>query len=416
MGEPRTFTARWVFPVAGPPLEHGTVTIRGDRIESVDPHGVRSPDEDLGDAAIVPGLVNPHTHLDLSGARGLIPPTDPDHFTDWLRGVIAYRRTCTPEQIQADIRTGLAECFRYGTTLIGDIASEGASWYAVSGAKTRAILFWEIIGIKSERFDAGFKDWASKTQVSWFVDDWDETMKSVQFPGSRTCRWGVSPHAPYSVNHLSAQGTLWLPGVKAIHLAESPGEMQLLREKNGPFVAFLQELGIWIPEAISLSAEEFLRFPSTIRPPHSPRLFIHCNYLPPTTPFASNQSIVYCPRTHAAFRHPTHPFREFLQRGVRVCLGTDSLASNPDLDILAEARFVHAKYPAFPGDTLLKTITLSGAEALGWSDEAGSLETGKSADFIAVPLPNREASDPHELLFADHPGDRRTMFRGEWRE
>src|SRR6478752_6099679 len=117
----RTFTARWVFPVGGPPLERGTVTVAGDRIEAVEPRGVRSANEDLGNAAIIPGLVNAHTHLDLSGARGLIPPTDPDHFTDWLRGVIAYRRTRTPEQVEGDIRAGLAECLRFGTTLVGDI-------------------------------------------------------------------------------------------------------------------------------------------------------------------------------------------------------------------------------------------------------------------------------------------------------
>ena len=98
--------------MAGPPLDRGTVTVRGDKIEAVEPHGTRTPDEDLGNVAIIPGLVNAHTHLDLSGARGLIPPTDPDHFTDWLRGVIAYRRSRSPDEVQADIRAGLAECLR----------------------------------------------------------------------------------------------------------------------------------------------------------------------------------------------------------------------------------------------------------------------------------------------------------------
>src|SRR5205814_8518001 len=109
-------------------------------------------------------------------------------------------------------------------------------------------------------------------------------------------------------------------------------------------------------------------------------------------------------------------FREFLKRGVRVCLGTDSLASNPNLDILAEARFVHAKNPDFPGDQLLKMVTLAGAEALGWADECGSLEPGKSADLVAVPLPDRDG-DPYELLFSDEAkaAPRRTMFRGQWR-
>src|SRR5438270_6937772 len=128
--ESRTFTARWVFPVSGPPLPRGTITVHGEAIESVDPHGVRTPDEDLGNVALLPGLVNPHTHLDLSGARGLIPPTDPDHFTDWLRGVIAYRKTRTVEQVQEDIRAGLEECLRFGTTLIGDITAGGVSWPA----------------------------------------------------------------------------------------------------------------------------------------------------------------------------------------------------------------------------------------------------------------------------------------------
>src|SRR5438067_686531 len=149
--ESRTFTARWVFPVPGAPLPNGTIMIRGDKIASVAPHGIRSVDQDLGNAAIVPGLVNPHTHLDLTGARGLIPPTDPNHFTDWLRGVIAYRRTRTPDQAQVDIRIGLAECLRSGTTLIGDIAAEGASWDAVARAKVRAVVFREFIGMTSNR-------------------------------------------------------------------------------------------------------------------------------------------------------------------------------------------------------------------------------------------------------------------------
>ncbi len=126
-----------------------------------------------------------------------------------------------------------------------------------------------------------------------------------------------------------------------------------------------------------------------------------------------HSSIVYCPRTHAAFGHPPHPFREFLQRGVRVALGTDSLASNPDLDILAEMRFIHERYPDFPGDALLRMGTLSGAEALGWADECGSLTPGKSADLAIVPLPNEEG-DPFDLLLKSQSRVSRTMFRGQW--
>src|SRR5262245_28617952 len=229
----RTLTARWVFPAAGPPLEGGLVTIRGDKIVSVESRGTRAVDEDLGNVAIIPGLVNPHTHLDLSGARGLIPPTDPEHFTDWLRGVIAYRRARTPEQVRADIRAGLAECLGFGTTVIGDVKSKAASYLAVVDAPVRAVLFWELIGLAPERFSSSSAEWGRKAGVDWEADP-----QEVTYPQTISLRWAASPHAPYSVNHNHAMATLYLTaGPKAIHLAESPGELELLAYRTGPFVS-----------------------------------------------------------------------------------------------------------------------------------------------------------------------------------
>jgi cytosine/adenosine deaminase-related metal-dependent hydrolase len=394
----RTLTARWVFPVSGPPLPCGTVTVRGETIEAVHPRGERTADEDLGNVALVPGLVNAHTHLDLTGARGQIQPTDPDHFTDWLRGVIAYRRTRSPEQTAADIRAGLAECLRFGTTLVGDISSDGESWDAVAGANTRAVVFREMIGVTTDRAVA------ADTAARQWLD---------AHPDTATCRTGVSPHAPYSaVASLFLVAGVW-KRVAATHVAEAYAEREFLREGTGAFADFLAGLGLPAPEGRAETPEQVL---ALLRKP--PRVVVaHANYVwrGRARDFTPNQSVAYCPRTHAAFKHWPHPFREFLARGVRVCLGTDSLASNPDLDILAEARFVHAKYPDFPGDQLLRMVTLAGADALGWADECGSLEAGKSADVVAVPLPDRDAADPHELLFSDFAGDRRTMFRGDWR-
>jgi cytosine/adenosine deaminase-related metal-dependent hydrolase len=194
-----------------------------------------------------------------------------------------------------------------------------------------------------------------------------------------------------------------------VHIAESPAEIELMERRTGPFVEFLRELRVWEGAVLAESLSWVLQWTTRST------LYAHCNYLSAEARIRPNASIVYCPRTHAAFKHPPHRFREFLRRGVRVCLGTDSLASNPDLDILAEARFVHQRYPDFSRDQLLRMVTLDGAEALGWANEAGSLEAGKSADFVVVPLPDEERSDPHELLFAEHPGERRTMFRGEMR-
>src|SRR5262245_44655122 len=107
-------TARWVFPATSPPLAGGTVTVRGDRIVAVHPGRERSTDVDLGNVAIIPGLVNAHTHLDLTALRGLVAP-GPD-FVGWLQGVVGQRRAQSPETAAAGIRAGLDECLWFGTT------------------------------------------------------------------------------------------------------------------------------------------------------------------------------------------------------------------------------------------------------------------------------------------------------------
>src|SRR5262249_48142673 len=131
------------------------------------------------------------------------------------------------------------------------------------------------------------------------------------------------------------------------HVAETIDEQTLLEDHAGPFVSFLTELGVWDPEGLLTHPEEVCFMWHCLGV--SDALYAHGNYLDPEWLKLWGGTIVYCPRTHAAFGHPPHPFREFLARGVRVALGTDSLASNPDLDVLAEARFIHARHPDVPG-------------------------------------------------------------------
>jgi cytosine/adenosine deaminase-related metal-dependent hydrolase len=197
----------------------------------------------------------------------------------------------------------------------------------------------------------------------------------------------------------------------AVHLAESLAEIELLHHQRGPYVAFLKELGVWDRDGLFDSAKSVMR---AIYIRATPRLFVHCNHLAPSARIPRGSAVVYCPRTHAAFEHPPHPFRELLAHKANVVLGTDSLASNPDLDLLAEARFVHQRYPDFPGEALLRMITLSGAEALGWAVQTGSLTPGKSADLVVLPLPPNNSADPHGLLFASTLPVRAVLFRGRW--
>ncbi|MCI0681559.1 MAG: amidohydrolase family protein [Gemmataceae bacterium] len=398
---PWTMTARWIFPADQPPLAGGVVTIGDDKIVAVEPADSRKADVDLGNAAILPGLVNAHTHLDLSGAAGACPPTN--DFTQWLRQVIRFRGGRSLEEVEADIRAGLAECLSHGATLLGDVAASGSSWNALARESIRAIVFYELLGLPYERA------LASTAAAIFWLDEHEATP---------TCRAGLSPHAPYSVSaallataaDLARRRKLPL----AVHLAESPDELSLLGpDHRGPFVDFLKELGVWEPGELVASPEMVF----DLCAPARPRLFVHGNYLtPPRRGRARSRhsSLVYCPRTHAAFGHPPHPFREFLKRGVRVVLGTDSLASNPDLDILAEARFVAARHPDLPGETLLRMITLDGAIALGWGDVTGSLTPGKSADLVALPLPEREEEDPYRLVFDSELAVQRVCFRGNW--
>lgn len=390
-------TGRWVFPVDQPPLPGGIVLVEGETILAIEPHGTREIDVDLGNVALLPGLVNAHTHLDLTGLAGLCPPT-PD-FPAWLRGVIGHRRAQTPAQLTRAIATGVAACLRAGVTLVGDIAAEGSSWNELSMAPLRAVVFRELLGLPRGR----------TPQVLADATTWLEA-----HPATDNCRPGLSPHAPYSVHwnlylHAARLAELWNAPL-ATHLAETQAELELLGRHSGPLAAFLAEMGVWEPEGLAKSPADVVEFCHAA----VPLVLAHGNFLDEATALPPSATVVYCPRTHAAFGHPPHPLPELLERGVRVAVGTDSLASNPDLDLLEELRLVHRLYPELAGEDVLRLGTLSGAEALGWADAAGSLTPGKSADVAVVPLDEGEW-EPHHLLFRSSFPVARTLFRGQWR-
>jgi cytosine/adenosine deaminase-related metal-dependent hydrolase len=394
---PFTLTARWLLPISAPPLERGSLTIAAGRIVAVEPHGARRADLDLGDSAILPGLVNAHTHLDLGGLRGAVPFQG--HFEEWLRAVIQHRRARSVEQVEADIRAGLAESVRFGTTLLGDIAGGGLSWPVLASAPVRAVVFHELLGVPADRAER-----ALSTARAWLQ----------AHRATPTCRPGLSPHAPYSVSARLFKEAGMLAGREgaalAVHLAETEAELELLAHRRGPLVAFLEELGVWAPEELIDGPQSVINLCNQ----GAPTLLVHGNYLAASTVVPARSSVIYCPRTHAFFRHPAHPFRDLAERGVRIALGTDSLASNPDLDVLAEARVVHRLCPDVAPASVLRMATLAGAEALGWADETGSLEVGKSADLVVVPLPAIAEEGPEGAFLASGAPVERVMCRGRW--
>jgi cytosine/adenosine deaminase-related metal-dependent hydrolase len=381
--------ARWLFPVDAPPLERGTLTIAGHRILAVAPAETAEVDIDLGNVAVLPGLVNAHTHLDLSALRGQPLPRE---FIDWLRSVVAYRRRATPSEWQTAIVAGMAASVASGTTLVGDISAGGLSSPLLAGSPLRAVVFHELIGLTKSR--------ARETLAQ--ASAWLQSQ-----PESPRCRYGLSPHAPYSVRR-----GLWRwagrAGVPlAVHWLETREEIQLLQDRGGPLRHFLEQIGAWEEHGLPPSHQWI-----ECQIGNAPRtMFIHGNFIANVPA----HSVVYCPRTHAYFGRAEHPFRSLLAAGVNVALGTDSLASNPDLSIFEEMRFLWQRYGKhLGGEQLLKMGTLNGAVALGWQQETGSLTPGKSADWIAVPLDDCDSADPYELLFSSRQPIRYVVVGGEW--
>ncbi len=385
-----TYVARWIVPIDAPPIAGGSITIAGGKIVSVGSYVGGERVVDLGDVAVLPGFVNAHTHLDLSGARGQCEISG--DFTQWLRRVITFRMGRSPEQVQTDIAAGIAECTRFGTTCIGDISAGGSSWDLLQATPCRSVVFHEVLGLTTERAAANLS-----------VLD----ANLARHAKSDRSLAGVSPHASYSVR-ASLFAELEKRGLPtAIHLGETRDELELLRSRTGPFVQFLSDVGVWDPAGLVSGVEEVVRrFPSGI--------FVHCNYLDADTEFSPGQTVVVCPRTHQAFGHAKHPFAGWLERGVRVALGTDSLASNPDLDILAEARTLHARYGEVAPAEILRMITQSGADAFGLGAVCGSLTPGKSADLVVMPLTEGGVKNVIPEILQSSRKPVAVMWRGEW--
>jgi len=385
----RRLRARLVFPVATPPIDGGIVTIRAGRIEAV---GARAdgPVEDLGDVALLPGLVNAHTHLELSGTpQPLGEPGIP--FADWIgRLVEAFRRGAGPNE--SAVAAGLAESLRGGVTRLGDIAQPGWSPRPFAESPIRATVFLELIAPTAPRVEAARA--AARAHVA---------------AGADAAQWrpGLSPHAPYSVHPDVLADAVRLAAScdvpVAMHLAESREEIELLATGRGALKDLLVGWDQWDP-AVHRPGRRPIDFLQVLAA--APRaMVVHGNYLEQEeldflAEQADRMSVVYCPRTHAFFGHGDYPLARMLARGVRVALGTDSRASSPDLCLLAELRTAAHRHRDVAPRTLLEMATLRGAEALGGADPAGRIEPGRRADLLAVAPPGPPPADPHEWLVA----------------
>ena len=412
----RAFQAAWLFPISSPPIENGIISIDEDRIVAVDKNVTDSDPIDLGEVAILPGLINAHTHLEFSD---LTKPLDVQgRFPEWIRRVIEYRvkrGAGEGSAKQAAIAAGLAESTAGSVAAVGEIATlpfelenytGGTAGLPSSGAlagdtagqassatrrRLEGTIFLELLGLDPDR---------EAELVAAARDHLAGDFGSVSWSA------GLSPHAPYTASPELVAAAVALAmefdASIAMHLAETREEMELLATGGGPLVEFLEEIGAWRCNAIPLGSEplDYLRLLA-----EAPRsLIVHGNYLvDEELRFLGEQreqmSLVYCPRTHERFGHPTYPLVSALAAGVRVALGTDSRASNPDLSLFEELRHVANSFPQVSREDVLAMGTINGAEALGVSDRHGSLEAGKSSALTVIQLGTGD--DPYDRLLAD---------------
>jgi len=372
-----------VVTMDGLPIDNGAVAVSGSRITNVgkfsDISATNSGEQivDLGEQALLPGLINAHCHLDYTCLRGKIPP--PKSFTEWIQAINAEKANLSPENYIGSINDGFAEATRFGTTTIANLTAFPELVSRIQ-APIRAWWFAELIDVRDP------------SRANEIVDAAVETLKSAE-------HWGLAPHAPFTASanlYRRCEEVARLENaLLTTHLAESREEMSMFRDASGPLYDFLKEIGRNMADCgrkTPLSQlTEILRDVSTPLDTTESWMLVHLNELAKNDfdLFARSRnqfSIAHCPRSHAYFGHSPFEFETLRELGFNVCLGTDSLASNDDLSLFAEMRAFQKEFPKIPPDEIFRMVTSNPALALGKPHVLGRIGKNCWADLIAVPI------------------------------
>jgi aminodeoxyfutalosine deaminase len=388
------YRAAWVLPINQRPIAGGTVTIDRDVIRAVGAYDGGAV-EDLGSVAVLPGLVNAHTHLELSWMRGRVPPCA--SMPAWAASLIALRRGVSNDPPEP-IVDAIAEARASGTCLVGDVTNTFATYDPLLDSELSAALFREVIGFSAP--DPG----ALVEQVSRQIAD----LTPIAW-----LRPSIVPHAPYSVSPALLQAIARWSAAKplSIHLGESAQEVEFLREGTGEWRTLLETLGAWNASWTTPACGP-VDYLDRLGMVNEHLLAVHGVQFtaPELSRLASARAtVVACPRSNRWTGAGVPPIDRFYASGVRVAIGTDSLASVDDLNLFAELAEVRRLAPGVPAARILESATLAGAEALGFGSELGSIEPGKRAQLIAVRVPPTVADVEQYLLRGIDPADVRWL-------
>ncbi len=395
--------ARWLVPIADRPLLNGWIALDRGRIAAVGRAGAALPirDEaplvDLGPYAVLPALVNAHVHIELSWLRGQVPAAA--SFTEWVPAMLKQRAAAATEDpaVLKAVDEAIAEIRATGTGWVGDISNTLATVEPLRHSALDGVVFHEVLRLKAADADE-LLERALRTQASYGT--------SGRFPVS------LAPHAPYSVSPRLFQGlraasaaTPFLPS--SVHVAESPEETALLADGQGPWRALLERMGAWDPEWTppGVTPVGYLSQMRVLTPRTLAVHGVQCDDTDLAVLKASGATLVTCPRSNRFVGVGDPPVQRFYDSGVPVAVGTDSLASNDDLNLFGELARLRQLAPNVPAAAFLESATAVGAKALGAEPDAGTIEPGKRAALIAVALPP-DVVDVEEYLLGGITPDR----------
>jgi aminodeoxyfutalosine deaminase len=376
-----SYRAAWVLPIDRAPIKDGIVEVQDERITAVLAPGTRHRHDrltDLGNVAIMPGLINAHTHLELSWMRGRVPPAH--SFSDWVKTLFAVRGrpdgAMSSEQVSA-IHDGVAEARAAGTIAVGDISNSLASVGPMQQAGLDGVVFHELLGFKE-------RDGALVTAT--------RPLRAAAIAAG--ARLSLAPHAPYSTSlelfHAirNAVNDSSCP-IMSVHLGESPEEVELLQSGTGPWRGILEMIGAWrddwtIPACDPVSyLDRHAMIDGRTLLAHG----VQFDERALGRVAEIGATLVTCPRSNHWVGVGYPSIERFYRSGVKLAVGTDSLASVDDLNVFSELKQMRWLAPSVPASKILASATQVGADALGLGHDLGSLTPGKRAAMIAVALP-----------------------------
>ncbi len=395
------YRAAWVLPIVQPPIPGGVVSVERDLIAAVGAFDGGAV-EDLGNVAILPGLVNAHTHLELSWMRGRVAPCA--SMPAWAAALMALRAAEHAEHADrrppsaASIVDAIREARASGTCLLGDVANTFATYEPLMDSELSAVLFRELLGFSTPDpgalVDAVSAQIADLTPIAWL-------------------RPAIVPHAPYSVSPALLQAIVRRNAGKplSIHLGESAQELEFLRDGTGEWRALLEVLGVWNPSWAppACGPVEYLDRLGMVDPHLLAVHGVHFTDAELSRLSAARATVVACPRSNRWTGAGVPPIERFYASAVRVAIGTDSLASVDDLNLFAELAEVRRLAPRVPASRILESATLAGAIALGFDSDLGSISPGKRSQLLTVRLPAGVADVEEYLLGGVEPADVRWL-------